>query len=182
MAVIGYARCSTSDQNTVSQKEELTKAGVELIIEEHESGAKRERRQLNMLLDCLQPNDTLVVFKLDRLSRSLRDLLEINEILQDKGVHLRSTSQQIDTSSAMGRCYFSIIGAIAELELEQIRERAAIGLEVARKNGKLIGRPKKFSPEKIALAKTMAAQGLPKSEIVKALDISRSRLYELLVS
>lgn len=180
MAFLGYARCSTDDQNTASQREELAKAGVELIVEEHESGAKRERRELNMLLDCLQPNDTLVVFKLDRLSRNLRDLLEINKILEDKGVHLKSTSQQIDTSSAMGRCYFSIIGAIAELELEQIRERAAIGLEVARKNGKLTGRPKKFSQEKIALARKMACEGVSKSQIVKALGVSRSRLYELL--
>jgi DNA invertase Pin-like site-specific DNA recombinase len=107
-------------------------------------------------------------------------LLEISDKLQSKGIGLQSITQQIDTTTAIGRCFFSIIGAIAELEVCQIRERTAAGLEVARKHGKLTGRKPRIRPETIEVARTMIDAGKTKTDVCKALNISRTRLYELL--
>src|SRR5262249_55018981 len=114
MALIGYVRCSTDDQNPASQIEALRDAGVEICFIDMMSGTKRERPELNAALESLQSGDVLVVYKLDRLSRSLKDLLEISDKLQKLGVGLKVITQQIDTTTPIGRCFFSILGAIAE--------------------------------------------------------------------
>lgn len=182
MAVIGYARISTKGQNLESQRQELAAAGCELIVEETGSGAKGDREGLKLLLDSIQQGDTICVYKLDRLGRSLRDLLRISEQLQSRGVHLKSTSQDINTNTAMGRCFFSIIGAIAELEREQILERTAIGLDVARKSGRLIGRRKKYGKDTAELAKKLDGEGMPRVEIARKLRLGRTTLYQLLTA
>lgn len=180
MAKIGYVRCSTDEQNPVSQIESMKAAGIELYEVEHMSGSRRDRPVLNALLESLQTGDVLVVYKLDRLSRSLKDLLEISDRLQKAGIGLKSLTQDVDTTSPLGRCFFSILGALAELELAQIRERTADGLAAARKAGKLTGRKRTIRPETVEAAKAMVASGQAKTTIAKALGLSRSRLYELL--
>jgi DNA invertase Pin-like site-specific DNA recombinase len=180
MARIGYVRCSTREQNPASQVEAMKSAKIDIYDVEMMSGAKRERPVLNSLLEALQPGDVLVIYKLDRLSRSLKDLIEISDKLQQKNVGLVSLTQQIDTTTAIGKLFFHLLGAISELEREQILERTAAGLEVARKLGKLTGRKRRIKPETIEVAKGMVAAGKSKVDVCKALGIGRTRLYELL--
>ncbi len=177
MAIIGYARVSTKDQSLQLQLDALKTASCEVIYEEHESGANRNRPELEQALAALGKGDTLVVYKLDRLSRSLKDLIDIATQLQEKGISLKCTSQPIDTSSSMGKCFFHVLGAIAEFEKDLIKERTIAGLEAARRLGRRGGRPKTIQSEKIALAKELNQQGRPKVDIAKQLGISRASLY-----
>lgn len=184
MVRIGYVRCSTREQNPDSQIDAMKKATIKVDLYDVEmmSGAKRERPILNLLLDALRPGDVLVIYKLDRLSRSLKDLMEIADKLQQKKVGLVSLTQQIDTTTPIGKLFFHLVGAIGELEREQILERTAAGLEVARKNGRLIGRKRRIKPETVEVARSMVAAGKTKVDVCKALGIGRTRLYELLAS
>ena len=180
MANIGYARVSTKDQSLQLQLDALQAAGCEIIFEEHESGAKQNRPELQQALDALGEGDILVVYKLDRLSRSLKDLIDITNKLQQNNVSLKCTSQPIDTSSSMGKCFFHVLGAIAEFEKDMIKERTMAGLEAAKRLGRRGGRPKTIQSEKIALAKELDQQGRAKVDIAKQLGISRASLYRLL--
>jgi len=181
---IGYARVSTKDQNLNLQVDALKNAGCEKIYQEKASGAKAERPQLNKLLDNVRQDDVIVIWKLDRLGRSLKHLVQLVHDLMEKGVGLQSLNDPIDTTSAQGRLTFNIFASLAEFEREVIRERTMAGLSAARARGRLGGRPKGLSQEaeKTAMAaETLYKQGeLSISEITRRLDISRSTLYRYL--
>jgi DNA invertase Pin-like site-specific DNA recombinase len=179
--VIGYARVSTEQQNLAMQIDALTKV-CDQIFEEKESGARRDRPQLKKALETLQPGDSLVVYKLDRLGRSVKDLIDIVNDLKERGIAFRSLNESIDTASAAGKCFFHVIAAISEMERDLIRERTKAGLESARRQGKFGGRPEKFKSEQISLAKELDEQGKPRADIAKSLGMSRATLYRLLAS
>jgi len=155
--LIGYARVSTQDQKPQLQLDALKGAGCERIFEEKASGAQRERPALKEALTFLREGDTLVVWKLDRLARSLRQLIDTIEALEERGIGLRSLTESIDTTTSGGRLVFHIFGALAEFERSIIRERTVAGLASARARGRLGGRPRAMSPEDIAVAKTLLA-------------------------
>jgi DNA invertase Pin-like site-specific DNA recombinase len=142
MHLIGYARVSTSDQNLELQLDALKEAGCRRVFEETASGANKARPQLRDALDFLQPGDTLVVWKLDRLARSLQQLIEVIEQLHKRGCGFKSLTEAIDTTTAGGRLIFHIFGALAEFERSIIRERTMAGLEAARTRGRRGGRPR----------------------------------------
>ncbi|WP_321875643.1 recombinase family protein [Burkholderia cenocepacia] len=139
---IGYARVSTQEQETRAQTAALTKAGVDAIHEEKRSGASMRRPVLDKLLRNLKRGDVLVVYKLDRIARSLKHLLSIIERIQEKGASFESLTEHIDTNSAAGRLMLQILGAFAEFEREMIRERTRSGMEAAKKRGVRLGRPR----------------------------------------
>ena len=144
---IGYIRVSTNDQNTALQRGALECAGCELIFEDKMSGKIADRPGLKKVLKTLSTGDTLVVWKLDRLGRSMRNLVLLVDELRLRGVHFRSITDSIDTSSAMGRFIFHIMSALAEMERELIVERTRAGLDAARREGRVGGRRPKLSPE-----------------------------------
>ncbi len=177
--LIGYARVSTQDQNSQLQLDALEKAGCERIFEEKASGAQRERPALNEALTFLREGDTLVVWKLDRLARSLRQLIDTIEALEERGIGFRSVTESIDTTTSGGRLVFHIFGALAEFERSIIRERTTAGLASARARGRLGGRPRAMSPEDIAAAKTLLANSeISVKEIARRQGVSVSTLYK----
>lgn len=139
--LVGYARVSTEDQQLDSQMEALTAAGADRIWAEKVSGTKTNRDELVKLLDQLRPEDVVVVTKYDRLSRSLQDLLSIVEVIREKGAGFRSLAEDIDTTTPAGRLVFHVFASIAQFERERISERTREGLAVARKRGRVGGRP-----------------------------------------
>ena len=145
--VIGYARVSTSGQETAAQEAALRAAGVDKLYTETASGGRWDRPELQRLLEHLRPGDTLVVWKLDRLSRSLRDLLHLIEQLEERGAYFRSLTEAVDTTSPAGRMMASMLGAVAQFERDMLRERTRAGLEHARSQGRVGGRPKKLTQE-----------------------------------
>lgn len=178
---IGYARVSTEDQNLDLQTDALDKAGCELIYKEKVSGSSKERPELQAMLNHIRKKDTLVVWKLDRLGRSLRDLLNIVNDLHDKGIHFQSLQEGFDTGTPGGKLIFHIFGALAEFEKEVIRERTKAGLASARVRGRRGGRPIKLTPEIIAKAKALHKDfSIPAKEIWQTLGISRALLYKAL--
>ena len=181
---IGYARVSTREQNLHMQVIALEEAGCERIYEETVSGVKADRPILNNLIKQLRPNDVLVIWKLDRLGRSLKNLVELVQQLIDNNIGLFSLNDPIDTTSAQGRLFFNIFASLAEFERDVIRERTQAGLSAARSRGRLGGRPRGLS--KKAEATACAAETLYKEkklsviEICKKLSISKSTLYKYL--
>lgn len=176
---VGYARVSTKDQNLTSQIEALTAAGCDLIFEEWESGSKAERPELTKMLEILKAGDTLVVYKLDRLSRSVLDLQKISKLLEEKKINLLSTTQSIDSTTPMGKFFFNVMSAIAELEREQIVERTLAGLDAAHKNGKKSGPKPKAEAKEV---KALVQAGVSPAHVCKRLGISRATLYRLLAA
>lgn len=144
---IGYIRVSTNEQNTDLQREALERAGCEQFFEEKMSGTVENRPALKRALKALSPGDTLVVWKLDRLGRSMRNLVLLVDELRRREVHFRSVTDSIDTSSSMGRFIFHIMSALAEMERELIVERTRAGLASARAKGRIGGRRPKLSAE-----------------------------------
>jgi DNA invertase Pin-like site-specific DNA recombinase len=145
--LIGYARVSkTQDQDPTMQTQALRAAGVERIFEERASGGRWDRPELHRLLNTLRPGDVLVVWKLDRLSRSLKDLLLLLERLDGLGVGFRSLTEHVDTTTPAGRMLLQMLGAFAEFEREMVRERTREGLAAARADGRVGGRRPKLSP------------------------------------
>lgn len=140
--LIGYARVSTQEQETNAQIDALTKAGCECIYQEKRSGGNLRRPQLEQLLISLTPGCTVVVYKLDRIARSLKDLLTIIERIESAGAEFRSLTEHMDTKSPAGRMIFQIVGAFAEFERELIRERTRVGMEAAMRRGVIVGRPR----------------------------------------
>lgn len=181
---IGYARISTKDQNLDLQVDALEKAGCEKIYTEIASGGKTERPELNDLLKNIRPKDVLVIWKLDRLGRSLKHLVELGNDLAKKEVGLRSLNDPIDTTTAQGRLIFNIFGSLAEFEKDIIKERTQAGLSAARSRGRNGGRPKGLSKE--AETTACAAEILYKEkklsvqEIANKLGICKSTLYTYL--
>jgi DNA invertase Pin-like site-specific DNA recombinase len=148
----GYARVSTAEQDTGLQRDALARAGVDQVYEEKRSGADSGRPELARLLDELQPGDVLVVYKLDRLARSLSDLLLILERIGKAGAAFRSLTETLDTTSASGRMVMQVLGAFAEFERSLIVERTVSGMAAARKRGARFGRPRAMSPQEEAAA------------------------------
>ncbi len=181
---IGYARVSTKDQSLDLQIDALKKAGCEQIFHEVVSGAKTERIKLNRLLSQLRKGDILVIWKLDRLGRSLKHLVELVHELNEKGIGLQSINDPIDTTTSQGRLIFNIFACLAEFERDVIRERTQAGLKAARARGRIGGRPKGLSEK--AKYKAIAAEALYKNqklsivEICKNLSISKATLYKYL--
>jgi DNA invertase Pin-like site-specific DNA recombinase len=177
--LIGYARVSTSGQDLALQVDALQSAGCERIYRDVGSGSIRRRPELDKCLDYLRQGDTLVVWRLDRLGRSLRHLLELVAGLQERHIAFRSLKENIDTSTATGRLFFHLVGALAEFERELIRERSAAGREAARARGRHGGRPRLLTPDKLAAAIAMRAQGqLTMAQIADVLEVGRSTLYQ----
>jgi DNA invertase Pin-like site-specific DNA recombinase len=173
----GYARVSTTDQTLDLQHDALTKAGCSKIFTDTASGAQAERKGLTEALAYVRPGDTLVVWKLDRLGHSLKDLITRITELNNRKIGFKSLTEQIDTTTSGGKLIFHMFGALAEFERDIIKERTNAGLTAARTRGKLGGRPKALSPEKIKLARRLYADtGTSVAEICKMLGISRHTL------
>ena len=157
--LIGYARVSTNDQETVTQVAALKAAGCERTYREKASGGRWDRPELHRLLDQIRKEDVLVVWKLDRLSRSLRDVLTIMDRLSEAGAGFRSLTEAIDTTTPAGRMMMQMIGAFAEFERMMLRERTKAGLDSARREGRVGGRPPKLSPQQQAEIVRMVSKG-----------------------
>ena len=173
---IGYARVSTDDQSLNMQLDALNKAGCERIYQEHASGKNTEREELSKMLDALREGDVIIVYKLDRISRSVQDLESLVKRFQEQGVEFVSLTDQIDTSTAMGRFFFHVMSAISELEHDIIVERTKAGLEAARARGKRGGRKaleKKKIKQMLALydSKEMSV-----SDVCEAVGVSKPTL------
>ncbi len=175
--IIGYARVSTQDQNPQLQRDALQQAGCEQVFEERITGTKRERPELQACLRTLRDGDTLVVWKLDRLARSLKDLVELIHELDDRGVGFRSLTEAIDTTSAGGKLVFHIFGALAEFEHSLIRERTLAGLAAARARGRKGGRRPVMSSADVRKAAAMLTDPqITKAEVAKHFGVSRVTL------
>lgn len=176
MAKIGYARVSTEDQNLDSQMDDLNKI-CEKIFTDKISGSKSERPGLHQCLEFLRAGDVLVITKLDRLARSLKDLISLVEALRSRNIGVISIHDNIDTSTIQGTLFFHIFGAFAEFERGLIRERTLAGLASARARGRNGGRPLKMTTDKINTARTLLGAGMSPQSVAKQLGISRSTLY-----
>ena len=179
--LLGYARVSTTEQNPDLQIDALTGAGCLKVFVDRASGSLDDRPELARLLDQLRPGDTLVVWKLDRLGRSLRHLIETIRSLEERKVGFRSIQENIDTSSPGGRLLFHLLASLAEFERDLIRERTRAGLEAARARGRKGGRPSVMTAEKLAAARRLDQGGdQTVAEIARSLSVSRSTLYRAL--
>jgi DNA invertase Pin-like site-specific DNA recombinase len=156
---IGYARVSTDDQDTAAQAAALKAAGCERIYREKASGGRWDRPELHRLLDQLRKGDVLMVWKLDRLSRSLRDVLTLMERLAEAGAGFRSLTEAIDTTTPAGRMMMQMVGAFAEFERAMLRERTKAGLDTAREEGRIGGRRPKLSTQQQAEIWKMITRG-----------------------
>ncbi|MFJ4030232.1 recombinase family protein [Paenarthrobacter sp. NPDC089989] len=178
MAAVGYARVSTREQNPDGQTDVLTRAGCAKVFTDHASGTLARRPALDAALDYLRDGDTLVVTKLDRLGRSVRNLQEIVDELQHRGVGLVALSQGIDTTTSGGRLFFHVLAAIAEFEHDLIVERTQDGLAAARARGRKGGGRVKLTPTKAAQARSMYDQKLyTVQQIAETFGVSRGTIY-----
>lgn len=177
MAIFGYSRISTSDQTADLQIDALKMMGCERIFSDTMSGATTQRPGLDSCLDHLRPGDTLCVWKIDRIGRSLPHLLEILNAFHHQEIEFVSLTEGIDTRTPAGRMVFSIMGALAEYERAIIRERVRSGLEAARRRGRVGGRRKVVTSSKSEAILAMKNQGLPVDEICSALGISKSSYF-----
>ncbi len=179
--LIGYARVSTTSQDLALQRDALERAGCDRIYDDTGSGSIRHRPELDACLDYLRAGDTLVVWRLDRLGRSLRHLIETIGDLEQREVGFRSLTEGLDTTTAAGRLTLHIFAALAEFERALVLERTRAGLEAARARGRLGGRPAVMSPEKLAAAHALRESGeLTMEEIASLLGVSRATLYRRL--
>ncbi|ECE1108277.1 recombinase family protein [Salmonella enterica] len=176
--LIGYVRVSTNDQNTALQRNALESAGCEQVFEDKISGTKAERPGLKRALKRLSHGDTLVVWKLDRLGRSMRHLVLLIEELRQKGISFRSLTDSIDTCTPMGRFFFHVMGALAEMERELIVERTRAGLAVARKKGRIGGRRQKLTPEQWEQAGRLLVNGTSRRQVALIYDVAITTLYK----
>jgi DNA invertase Pin-like site-specific DNA recombinase len=175
---LGYARVSTTDQQPHLQVDALQHAGCYRVFTETASGARTDRPALEQLLDQLRPGDTLVVWKLDRLGRSLRHLVDTVTGLAERGVGFRSLQESIDTTTPGGKLVFHVFAALAEFERDLVRERTSAGLAAARARGHRGGRPSVLTGHKLQVAQEMYASGqYTIAAIAKTLGISRASIY-----
>lgn len=176
--IIGYARCSTADQNLALQLDALTKAGAEKTFQENASGTKMVRPELDNALSHLRQGDVLMVWKLDRLGRTIRGLIEFVSYLRDRGIEFRSLTEGFDTTTPGGRLIFHVFAALAEMERDLIRERTQAGLAAARARGRMGGRRPKLNDRKIAHARMLLADRDARiDDICQTLGVSRATLY-----
>jgi DNA invertase Pin-like site-specific DNA recombinase len=182
--LIGYMRVSSESdrQTTYLQRDALIAAGVDErhLFEDHLSGIRDDRPGLKKTLEFLKQGDVLVVWKLDRLGRSLSHLLEIINILKERHVGFRSLTEHMDTTTPHGELLFHLFGSLAQYERSLARERILAGLESARKRGRRGGRPRIIDEEKKAVIKQMLSQGASKASICRAFNLPRSTLYDMI--
>src|SRR5918911_675133 len=174
---IGYARVSTDEQNLDLQLRALERAECKQIFTDKVTGTKAERKGLNDALSHLREGDTLVVWRLDRLGRSLRHLIDTVTTLQERGIEFKSLTESIDTTTSGGKLVFHIFGALAEFEREIIRERTNAGLASARARGRRGGPKHKLTPKQVAIARQLWDSHTPVQEICQTLRISRATFY-----
>ena len=175
----GYVRVSTLEQDPAGQLDAMAAAGVDRdrVFVEHASGVLDSRPELAKVLALLRPGDTLVVWRLDRLGRSTSHLIQTVTELGERGVGFHSLTEAIDTTTSAGRLLFGILASLAAFERDVIRERTMAGLAVARARGKVGGRPAIMTPEKLAVARKMLDDGVPKATVAKTIGVSRPTLY-----
>jgi DNA invertase Pin-like site-specific DNA recombinase len=175
---IGYARVSTQEQDLALQLDALTKEGCERISQEKASGAQRDRPELKATLGYMRKGDTLVVWKIDRLARSMKQLIETIESFQERGIGLKSLQDPIDTSSPSGKLIFHIFAALSEFERGVIRERTTAGLRAARERGRVGGRPPALSAKDLQAAKAMLKDSdITVAAVARRLNVAESTLY-----
>jgi DNA invertase Pin-like site-specific DNA recombinase len=181
---LGYARVSTDEQETHLQLDALKAAGCERVYEEKASGAKADRPELLRLLDNARKGDVLIVWKMDRLGRSLLQLIETVNLLNKRGVELRSlTENVIDTTTPSGKLTFGIFALMAEFERDMLRQRTTAGLKAARARGRVGGRPKSMSAADLKKARALLASGAyTKTQVADELGVSRHTLWRALAS
>ncbi len=183
MSLIGYARVSTHDQNPALQLDALRLAGCTKIFEDRGvSGAKTDRSGLAAALSYVREGDVLVVWKLDRLGRSMAHLVETVGALETRGVGLRSLTEAIDTTTPGGRLIFHVFGALGQFERDLIRERTRAGLTAAAERGRKGGRKPVITPDKLKRARALMAQGLNVREVATRLKVGKTALYQALAS
>ena len=175
--LIGYARVSTQDQNLELQLDALTKAGCQKVFEDTISGTRADRPGLGKALEMLREGDTLVVWKLDRLGRSVKQLVELVSALHKQNVQFKSLTDSIDTGTPSGRFFFHVMASLAEMERDLIVERTRAGLDVARQRGGKGGRKPKMTDSKRESAKKLLASGVPPKDVAKNLGVSVPTLY-----
>ena len=178
--LIGYARVSTTDQDPQLQIDALRAAGVERLFTDHASGAATSRPQFDQLMQTLRRGDTVLVWRLDRLGRSMKHLLELVADFEDREVGLRSLNEQLDTTTANGRLVFHVMAALAEFERGLLTERTQAGLQAARRQGRVGGRPKALSPAAERTVIDLRNQGKTVAEIASTLRVSRATVYRQL--
>lgn len=175
--LLGYARVSTQDQNLDLQRSALTTSGCKKIYEDQMSGTRSERPGLKLALEVLREGDTFVVWKLDRLGRSVKGLVDLVGELSNRGIHFKSLTDSIDTTTPSGRFFFHIMASLAQMERELIVERTRAGLIAARQLGRTGGRKRQMTDSKIESAKKLFANGVPPKEVAKNLSVSVPTLY-----
>jgi DNA invertase Pin-like site-specific DNA recombinase len=175
--LIGYARVSTRDQNLELQQEALVKAGCQKIFDDKVSGTRIDRPGLAKALEILREDDTLVVWKLDRLGRSVKQLVNLVGELHKRGIQFKSLTDAIDTGTPSGRFFFHVMASLAEMERELIVERTRAGLEMAKQLGRKGGRKPKMTSSKIESAKKLLSSGVPPKDVAKNLGVSIPTLY-----
>jgi DNA invertase Pin-like site-specific DNA recombinase len=181
MALYGYARVSSSDQNLTLQEQALRTAGCEVIRAEKVSGISRDgRTELQLLVDFLRRGDTLVVTRIDRLARSIKDLQDIVHTLKSRGVTLKATEQPIDTRSAAGKAFLDMLGVFAEFETNLRRERQLEGIAAAKERGVYRGRRPSINPTEVHRLRTEEKLGA--TEIARRLGVGRASVYRALAS
>jgi DNA invertase Pin-like site-specific DNA recombinase len=174
---IGYARVSTQDQNLELQIEALNKSGCQKIYDDKISGSQKNRPGLDKAIEMLRSGDTLVVWKLDRLGRSVKNLVTLVNDLEKEGIHFKSLTDSIDTSTPSGRFFFHVMASLAEMERDLTIERTRAGLETAKNLGRVGGRKRKMTDSKIASAKQLLANGVPPKDVANNLGVSIPTLY-----
>lgn len=177
---IGYGRVSTSDQNAASQEDALKQAGCDKVYLETMTGTKKDRPELNKVLEILRSGDTLVITRLDRLGRSATDLLNIVASLEERGVDFEVLEQSINTKTPEGKMLFTIISSFAEFERAIMRDRTMDGLAAARARGRLGGRPPKFSAKQKSQIVRLYNDGMHVSEIMQMFNAARPTIYKVL--
>ena len=179
--LLGYARVSTGDQDAALQQDALTVAACYRIFTDTASGSLESRPELTKVLDQLRPGDTLVVWRLDRLGRSIRHLIDQLADLQERGIGFRSLQEAIDTTSSGGRLVFHVFAALAEFERDLIRERTNAGLQAARARGRTGGRPALLTKDKLRTARRLyEQQDMTVKKIGEVLGVSRTTVYRAL--
>ncbi|OSG97478.1 DNA invertase [Bifidobacterium adolescentis] len=179
--IYGYARVSTNDQTTNLQKDALEKAGCDRIFTEVASGAKAHRPELDHMLDLLREGDTVVVWKLDRLGRSMQNLVDLMTTFDERGVQFRSLTESIDTNTPGGTLVFNIFGSLAQFERDLIRERTRAGLEAARARGRKGGRPAKLDEKQVREVRRLyESRTVTVDQIATMMGVGRSTIYRCL--
>jgi len=180
MAKIGYARVSTLDQDTSLQLDALSAAGCAKVFEDHAYGARADRAGLRQAVDYVREGDILIVWKLDRLGRSLQQLIETVAALEKRGVGFRSITEAIDTTTSGGRLVFHLFGALGQFEKDLIQERTRAGLKAAAARGRKGGRKPVITTEKLERARAIISKGLTVREAAVRIKVGKTALYEAL--